>query len=143
MNAPGDALLAEFPSAVEAVQAAAEIQADLAEQSADAAEDRRMRVRIGINLGDVLVEPDGTLYGDGVNVAARLEGLAEPGGICVSGKVVEEVEGKTDLGFADIGEHEVKNVARSVRAYRVGGTPFRTPSRARPLWPHKPTLAVA
>ncbi len=143
MNAPGDALLAEFPSAVEAVQAAAEIQADLAEQSADVAEDRRMRVRIGINLGDVLVEPDGTLYGDGVNVAARLEGLAEPGGICVSGKVVEEVEGKTDLGFADIGEHEVKNIARPVRAYRVGGTPFRTPSRAGPLWPHKPTLAVA
>ncbi len=143
VNTPGDALLAEFPSAVEAVQAAAEIQVNLAEQSAEVPEDRRMRVRIGINLGDVLVEPDGTLYGDGVNVAARMEGLAEPGGICVSGKVVEEVEGKTDLGFQDIGEHEVKNIARPVRTYRVVAGGDVGPTRRRRFRRRHKVLALA
>lgn len=143
VNAPGDAILAEFTSAVEAVQAAAEIQASLAEQGADLPEDRRMRVRIGINLGDVLVEPDGTLYGDGVNIAARMEGLAEPGAICVSSKVVDEVEGKTDLSFQTIGKHEVKNIARPVHAYRVvSETAAPTASEEPAAIPDKPSIAV-
>jgi TolB-like protein/Flp pilus assembly protein TadD len=141
VNAPGDALLAELPSAIEAVQAAADIQADLGKQNDALPEDRRMRLRIGVNLGDVLVEPDGTLYGDGVNIAARMEALAEPGCICVTGKVVVEVEGRTDLGFHDIGEHEVKNIARPVRAYRVVAQGSAAPAMPSAL-PDKPSIAV-
>ena len=134
VNAPGDALLAEFPSAVEAVQAAADAQSDLARQNAELAEDRRMLARIGVNIGDVLVEADGTLYGDGVNVAARMEALAEPGGTCVSAKVFEEVEGRTGLGFEDIGRHQVKNIAKPVATYRVvpEGSAAPAPSAAPP-----------
>jgi adenylate cyclase len=119
VNAPGDALLAEFPSAVEAVQSAVEIQGDLKERNALLPAERQMRYRIGVNLGDVLEEIDGTLYGDGVNVAARLEAVAEADGICVSGKVFEEVEGKVDVGFDFVGEQEVKNISKPVRMYRV------------------------
>ncbi len=144
VNAPGDALLAEFTSAVEAVQAASEIQLNLAEQSADVPEDRRMRVRIGINLGDVLVEPDGTIYGDGVNVAARMETIAEPGGICVSGNVHDFVDGKVDLRFDDIGEQQVKNIAMPVRAYRVEMAAAHSPvaSDKSLALPDKPSIAV-
>ena len=141
VNAPGDALLAELPSAVEAVQAAADIQADLGKENDALPEDRRMRLRIGVNLGDVLVEADGTLYGDGVNIAARMEALAEPGCICVTGKVVDEVEGRTDLGFRDIGEHAVKNIARPVRAYRVVVDGSAAPVAPSAL-PEKPSIAV-
>src|SRR5262245_6186835 len=119
VNAPGDALLAEFPSAVEAVRCAVQIQDDIERRNADLREDRRMRFRIGVNLGDVIEEADGTLYGDGVNVAARLEALAEPAGVCVSGKVFEEVDGRVDLTFESAGEQVVKNIAKPVRVYRV------------------------
>src|SRR5262245_3862163 len=129
VNAPGDALLAEFPSAVEAVRCAVQIQDDIERRNADLPEDRRMRFRIGVNLGDVIEEADGTLYGDGVNVAARLEALAEPAGVCVSGKVFEEVDGRVDFTFESAGEQAVKNIAKPVRAYRVRRGGSRTTRR--------------
>jgi TolB-like protein/class 3 adenylate cyclase len=119
VNAPGDALLAEFPSAVEAVQAAIEIQQSVEGHNIELEADRRMQYRIGVNLGDVIEEADGTIYGDGVNIAARLEALAEGGGVCISSTVYDAVEGKLALGFDFLGEHQVKNIAKPVRVYRV------------------------
>ena len=98
----GDAVLAEFASVVAAVETAVGIQRSLAEQSADIPDDKRLRFRIGVNLGEVIVDRD-DIYGDGVNVAARLESLAEPGGVCVSGAVYDQVKGKLDVGFQDMG----------------------------------------
>ena len=112
----GDSVIAEFTSAVEAVHCAIEIQRHQEAQDADLSEDRRMRLRIGINLGDIIVDGD-NLLGGGVNVAARLESLAEPGGICISGNVFEQVDGKFDQVFTDLGEHRVKNVSKPVRVY--------------------------
>ena len=114
----GDGLLAEFPSVVEAVQCAVDIQQDMTEREADLPDDRRIRLRIGINLGDVIVEGS-DIYGDGVNVAARLEALAEPGGICISGDVYRQIRGKIEAEFEDLGEREVKNIDRPVQVYRV------------------------
>ena len=119
VNAPGDALLAEFPSAVEAVQAAIEIQQSVEGHNIELEADRRMQFRIGVNLGDVIEESDGTIYGDGVNIAARLEALAEGGGVCISSTVYDAVEGKLALGFDFLGEHQVKNIAKPIRVYRV------------------------
>jgi adenylate cyclase len=113
----GDGLLAEFPSVVEAVRCAVAIQQDMAGREADLSDERRIRLRIGVNLGDIIVEGS-DIYGDGVNVAARLEGLAEPGGICISGKVYEEVRTKLATAFEDLGEQEVKNIREPVRVYR-------------------------
>lgn len=126
VNAPGDAVLAEFPSAVEAVRAGVTIQKALGAHNEDVPEPRKMRYRIGVNLGDVIEEDDGSLYGDGVNIAARLEGLAEAGGITVSESVFHEVEGRADLSFAFIGNHRVKNIRKPVPVYRLGrtGLPF-------------------
>src|SRR5262245_30133765 len=118
VDSPGDNLLAEFASVVDAVHCAVEIQYALKEKNAELLSQRQMEFRIGINLGDVVVEGE-RLYGDGVNIAARLEGLAEPGGICVSGKVFEEVESKLALTYEYLGEQAVKNIAKPVRAYRV------------------------
>ena len=118
VDALGDALLAEFPSAVEAVHSAVDIQHELAASNARLPEHRRMRFRIGINLGDV-TERDGALYGDGVNIAARLESLAEAGGVCVSGTVHDHVEGKSLIAFKFAGEQSVKNIAKPVRAYHA------------------------
>jgi adenylate cyclase len=118
VDTPGDNLLAEFVSAVEAVNCAAELQRELAERNAKLPENRRMRFRIGINLGDIVVE-DKKIYGDGVNIAARMEGLAEGGGICISGTVYDAVENKSDLSFEYMGEQRVKNIASPVRVYRV------------------------
>ncbi len=106
----GDGTLVEFTSVVEAVACAVAIQRGMAERNAPMAQDRRIVLRIGINLGDVIVEGE-DIYGDGVNVAARLEGLAEPGGIYVSGDVYRQVHNKLDLGFEDLGEREIKNIA--------------------------------
>ena len=114
----GDSLVAEFASPVEAVRAAISIQEELRVRNTELPEDRQMRFRIGINLGDVIVDGD-DIYGDGVNVAARLEGVAEPGGICVSRKVYDEVKHKLSVGFEDIGPQEVKNIAEPVPTYRV------------------------
>ena len=107
------------------------MQAQLADCNAELPEHRRMAFRIGVNLGDVIVE-EGRIYGDGVNVAARVEKLAEPGGICVSGKVHEEVRRKLDLEFDDLGEHELHNIAAPVRVYRVApGAPAQGDGRRR------------
>jgi adenylate cyclase len=122
VDTPGDNLLAEFVSAVEAVSCAAEIQRELAERNTELLEDRRMRFRIGINLGDIIEEGE-KIYGDGVNIAARMEGLAEGGGICVSGTVYDAVENKLNLAFEYLGEQQVKNISSPVRAYRVMSFP--------------------
>jgi adenylate cyclase len=114
----GDGLLVEFPSVTEAVKCAAEIQRRMALRNGDVAPARRIEFRVGINLGDVITE-DGDIFGDGVNIAARLQALAEPGGICVSGAVRDQVGERLDVEFADQGEQSVKNLARPIRVYRV------------------------
>ena len=130
VNAPGDALLAEFPSAVEAVQAAVEVQKSLEGRNIELEAGRRMQFRIGVNLGDVIEEADGTIYGDAVNIAARMEALAEAAGICISSTIYDAVEGKLSLGFDFLGEQQVKNIAKPVRVYRVRAEP--RPASARP-----------
>jgi len=127
VNAPGDALLAEFPSAVEAVQAAVEAQKSLEGHNVELEAHRRMQFRIGVNLGDVIEDADGTIYGDGVNIAARMEALAEAGGICISSTVYDAVEGKLSFGFDFLGEQQVKNIPRPVRVYRVRAEARPTP----------------
>jgi adenylate cyclase len=114
----GDGLLAEFSSVVDAVRCALDVQRGMAERNADVPPEKRIEFRIGINVGDIMIDR-GDIFGDGVNVAARLEGLAEPGGICVSGRVQEDVRGKLDIPFEDAGEQQLKNIARPVRVYRV------------------------
>ncbi len=118
VDSPGDNLLAEFPSVVDAVQCAVVIQTTLRAENANLPQNRRMEFRIGINLGDVIVDGE-RIYGDGVNIAARLEALAEGGGICVSGTVFEQVKGKVSVNFEDLGLQQVKNIAESIRAYRA------------------------
>jgi adenylate cyclase len=114
----GDGRLAEFTSVVEALGCAVAIQRGMLAGNADVPPDRRIQLRIGINVGDVMIE-GGDIYGDGVNVAARLESLAEPGGICVSARVQEDVRGKLDIFFEDLGEQTLKNIAWPVRVFRV------------------------
>jgi adenylate cyclase len=136
----GDGMLAEFPSVVEAVRCGAEVQRGMAERNAETREDKRITFRVGINLGDVIAEPD-DIYGDGVNVAARLEALAEPGGICVSRVVRDQIRDKLPYPFEDRGEQSVKNIARSVRVYAlrpeaiaelpVASVPIAVPRRRR------------
>ncbi len=139
----GDSVIAEFASPVEAVRCAVEIQQTLEKRNADLPEDRKMHFRIGINLGDVMVEGN-NLFGDGVNVAARLEALAEPGSICVSGMVQQSVEAKVDWAFDDLGDQEVKNIAKPVRVYRVrpGAIPVDESERPALSLPDKPSIAV-
>ncbi len=120
VDTAGDSVLATFESPVEAVECAIEIQKQLARRNRNLAEHRRMDFRIGINLGDVIARGDGTVYGDGVNIAARLESLAKPGGITISGTVFDHVENKLAVSFEFTGEQSVKNIAKPVRAYRVG-----------------------
>jgi adenylate cyclase len=133
VNAPGDNILAEFASAVNAVQAAVEIQKSVEGRNVELPDDRRMRLRIGLNLGDVIEEDDGTIYGDGVNIAARMEALAEEGGICISSTIHDAVEGKLDFGFDFLGERPVKNIAKPVRVYRVRGEAASAQKRAQSL----------
>jgi len=118
VDSPGDNLMAEFASAVDAVQCATEIQTALAAKNAELPEHRRMVFRIGINIGDVIVE-GGAIYGDGVNIAARLESLADPGGICISGTAYDQIRRKLRLGYEFMGEQPVKNIVEPVRAYRL------------------------
>jgi adenylate cyclase len=136
----GDGALIEFASPVAAVTCAREVQQALAERAAAEPEARRVRLRIGINFGDVVVRPDGDLYGDGVNVAARLEPLAAPGGIVVAAKVYEELQGKLALAWEDRGEQALKNIARRVRVYAYGG---ETASAARPAQPLPSRASIA
>src|ERR1700738_3475406 len=131
VNSAGDSVLAEFASGVEAVNCAVDIQTALKAENAKLPPQRRMEFRIGVNLGDVMVEGD-QIYGDGINVAARLESLADPGGICISGTVHEQVRDKLALGYQDDGEQTVKNIARPVHVWRVllnGTTPHRETRR--------------
>jgi adenylate cyclase len=142
----GDGFLAEFPSVVDAVRCAVEIQRDMVEREPTEPEEQRIRFRIGINLGDVIVEQQ-DIFGDGVNVAAQLEALAEPGGICVSRMVRDNVRDKLDCIFEDIREQQVKNIARPVRVYWVRDPAIPTekaaPAAAQPLpLPDKPSIAV-
>jgi adenylate cyclase len=136
----GDGLLVQFGSVVDAVRCAADIQRLTIERQAGTVSDQRIDFRIGINVGDIVIDGD-DIYGDGVNVAARLEGLSEPGGICVSAGVYDQVRDKIDLSFEDTGEHQLKNIARPMRVYRTTGTPgvaIPTFKRA----PDKPSIAV-
>ena len=138
----GDGLLVEFASVVDALRCAAELQAAVAETNSSLPLERRIDFRIGIHQGDIVVE-DGDIFGDGVNVAARLEGLAEPGGICVSSRVQEDAAGRLDLAFQDLGEQNLKNIARPIRAYRVLSKGFPTATARAPLpLPDKPSIAV-
>ena len=118
VDSPGDNILAEFASVIDAVSGAVEIQEDLRIRNAELPEDRKMEFRIGVNLGDVIHEED-RIYGDGVNVAARVEGLADPGGICVSGTVFDQIESKLPLGYEYLGEQSVKNISKPVRIYKA------------------------
>ncbi len=145
----GDSVLAEFGSAVEAVRCAISCQEEISSRNAELANDRKLMFRIGVNIGDVMVR-DGDLFGDGVNVAARLEGLAEAGGVCISGSVFEQIKHKLSLGFEDMGQQEVKNIADPVSAYRLvpsqvsvsaGATAPAGPSAAR-RW-RMPAIAAA
>jgi adenylate cyclase len=146
VDSPGDNLLAEFASVVDAVRCAVEIQEELKSRNAELPEDRRMEFRIGVNLGDVIVEGD-RIYGDGVNIAARLEALADPGGICISKTAFDHIEAKLPLGYEYLGEQTVKNIAKPVGAYRVLMEPRVTVAeeiekeKTVPVWRHKAILA--
>src|SRR6202162_5525372 len=135
----GDGILIEFPSVVEAVACAVAVQRGMAERNVSTPEDQRIVFRVGVNLGDIIVE-DGDIHGDGVNVAARLEGIAEPGGICVSGTVRDHIGDRLDLAFDDLGEQALKNIARPLRFYRVRLAPTEATATASSV---KPTLALA
>ena len=144
VKAMGDGLLVEFASVVEAVRCAMEVQAAVAAGNADTPEDRRMTFRIGVNLGDVIIEGD-DIHGDGVNVAARLEALAEPGGVVVSGTVHEHVQAKVDFDLDDLGPQQIKNIAAPVRAFRVRpqGTMVATVADADASPPPADTSSIA
>jgi len=139
----GDGLLVEFSSVVDALSCATEVQAGMAERNAAVLPDKRIEFRVGLHQGDIVVE-DGDIFGDGVNVAARLEAQAEPGGICVSARVQEDTAGKLDLAFEDLGEQALKNIARPVRAYRIatGGGSATAPETPALALPDTPSIAV-
>jgi len=139
VKATGDGLLIEFASVVDAVRCAVVMQRGMIERNADVPQEKRIEFRIGINVGDVIID-SGDIFGDGVNVAARLEGLAEPGGICVSGRVHEDAQGKLDIAFEDAGEQTLKNIARPVRVYRVRMN--EAAAKTTPVLSDKPSIAV-
>ena len=118
----GDGILIEFASVVDAVRCAIEVQKSMAQRNAKLGEDRRIDFRVGIHLGDVIVQADGDLMGDGVNIAARLEGIAKPGAICLSEDAYRQVRDKIAANFTDLGDKELKNIARPMRAYAVQGS---------------------
>jgi adenylate cyclase len=138
----GDGILIEFPSVVEAVACAVAVQREMAGRDDALPKDERIQFRVGINSGDVIVE-DGDIHGDGVNIAARLEGIAEPGGICVSGIVHDQVQGRLECAFEDIGEQSLKNITRPIRVYRISRGKAAAAPRKTPLpLPDKPSIAV-
>jgi adenylate cyclase len=141
IDTAGDGILAEFPSVVNAVKCAVAIQSRMAERNAAIEPARRMQFRVGINIGDVVYD-DTRIYGDGINVAARLEGIAEPGGICISSKVYEEISGRIDLACHDMGEQQLKNIARPVRAYQVRRDSIAPTAGPTLALPDKPSIAV-
>src|SRR5215468_8571121 len=140
----GDGLLSEFPSVVDAVRCALEVQREMIARNAAISAERRIEFRMGINVGDIIIE-DGDIFGDGVNIAARLEALAEPGGICLSAAAHEQVRDRLDIAFDDLGKQQVKNIARPVRTYSIvlGASSHPALPVAAPLpLPDKPSLAV-
>src|SRR3954452_7800223 len=140
-NTAGDSVVADFASAVDAVQCAVAVQTAIAEENSDRAADESMQFRIGVHVGDVMVDGD-NLLGDGVNIAARLETLAEPGAICVSAAARDHIGNKLPLVFHDLGDQRVKNIAQAIRVYRVQmEKPTAQPTAALPL-PDKPSIAV-
>src|SRR5215813_7516555 len=148
-NTAGDSVLAEFGSAVDAVQCAVDAQASLAETNTSLAPDRRICFRIGIHIGDVMIRA-GDLFGDGVNIAARLQSLAKPGGVCISGATYDQVRKVLPMTFVDLGVKQVKNIQEPVRAYQVGApSETQEPASRRvaeaespPPLPDKPSIAV-
>lgn len=140
ISTAGDSVLAEFASPVEAVRCAVEIQEALKTRNDSLPEDQRLQFRIGVNLGDVM-EKGADLLGDGVNVAARLESIAEPGGICVSSSIYDQISGKLDLGFVDIGDQSLKNIQRPIHVYRVDRESRRAPG-ARAMRASRPATAT-
>jgi adenylate cyclase len=143
VDSPGDNILAEFSSVVDAVNCAVEIQRVLAELNSKLPDNRKMAFRIGVNLDDV-IEEDGRIYGDGVNTAARVESMAEAGGICISGAAYDHVESKLGLEYIDLGEHKLKNIPRPVLVYRIGKAPEASDPRVsrKLMIPEKPSIAV-
>ena len=143
-NTAGDSLVADFASAVDVVQCAIEVQQAITKENADRPAGEQMRFRIGIHVGETMVQGD-NLFGDAVNIAARLEGLAEPGGICISGTVQDQIGTKLPAEFIDLGPQQVKNIVEPIKAYRVRGetSPIVTPVEGSPLpLPDKPSIAV-
>src|SRR5215467_5344898 len=134
----GDGFLAEFPSAVEAVRAAVQFQTRIKDLTTDDAQDRLISFRVGINIGDVIVEPH-DIFGDGVNIAARLEGIAEPGGTCISSSAYDQVRGKVDISFEDMGPQALKNIAEPIRVWRAKLSDSEAPN----VVPDKPLSAGA
>ena len=141
VNAPGDAVLAEYPSVVDAVQSAVEIQRELAARNDTLAAEQRMSFRIGINLGDVIVEND-DIFGEGVNIAARLQTFADPGGICISRPVYDQVRNKLTLGYEFLGERSVKNIAEPQGVFRIDMDPASSKHAEPPRRP-APEISVA
>jgi TolB-like protein/Tfp pilus assembly protein PilF len=137
----GDGMLVEFASVVDAMRCAVEVQRGMAERNAEVPQEKRIEFRVGIHQGDIIMD-GGDIFGDGVNVAARLEGLAEPGGVCVSGRVQEDARGKLDIAFEDTGEQQLKNIERPVRVYRVRLGGAAASSRPALRLPDKPSIAV-
>jgi TolB-like protein/tetratricopeptide (TPR) repeat protein len=136
----GDSILAEFGSVVDAVRCAVEVQRGMAKRNVDVPPDQRIEFRIGVNFGELIIEA-GDFWGDGINIAARLEALADPGGVCISGRVQEDTQGKVEIAFEDMGVHHLKNIARPVRVYRVrfDGVTKSTPAL---VLPSKPSIVV-
>ncbi len=145
IDTAGDGVLAEFASVLNAVKCAVAIQKTMADRNAAIDPERRLQFRIGINQGDVVFD-EARVYGDGINIAARLEGIAEPGGICLSGKVYDEIQGRLDLNCDDLGAQQLKNIERPVRAYRVvartSAEASQSPQKAPLALPDKPSIAV-
>jgi adenylate cyclase len=134
-------MLVEFASVVDALRCAVEVQRGMVARNAEVAHEKRIEFRVGINVGDIIID-GGDIYGDGVNLAARLEGVAEPGGICVSGRVLEDTQGKVDVTFEDAGEQQLKNILRPVRVYRARISSTRGTTRPIMALPDKPSIAV-
>jgi TolB-like protein/class 3 adenylate cyclase/tetratricopeptide (TPR) repeat protein len=137
----GDGMLVEFASVVDAVRCAVDVQQGMIERNGEVPQDKQIQFRIGVNVGDIIIE-GGDIFGDGVNVAARLEGIAEPGGICVSSRVLEDIRGKINIDFEDLGEQQLKNIVRPIRVYRAWlreDLPAPMPTLA---LPDKPSIAV-
>jgi adenylate cyclase len=137
----GDGILIEFASAVEAARCAVDIQNGMSKRNTPLPADKRIDLRVGIHVGDIIIE-DGDIFGDGVNIAARLEGIAEPGGICISDDAYRQVRGKLDVAFEDGGERELKNIARPVRVYWLQIGKGAAPAGPGLALPSKPSIAV-